>query len=359
MFYAGRFAPEVAKAGLPEGCTILDDWDVLPASLAGVEGASALVVLDPLSFPFESLIGVLLDVPLILLLPEDRDADFLAAVFGEPILKRLGFFDRVATADVGKWEDLRRRYRWAGGQLVRLAGAAPGNAAGEIAALLLAEARQDGADPSGNGASDVARRAARVGPAGKIAHRAQRAALGPWFTGARGQRAEDVPFRVLEVGSGEGRWVSSFDPSDADYRGLDDDGLAVLAARSEWPEVPFAHLEPDLLFPHEDETFDLAFAVGLVGRHPLPSVRRLLSEMWRTTKPGGRLLFLENFVTTEGTTKSGPYPGLSVLAFAELLLVATDWQVVMEHVESLRYPGEALTRGGLIAVSRLGVPRRW
>jgi hypothetical protein len=42
-----------------------------------------------------------------------------------------------------------------------------------------------------------------------------------------------------------------------------------------------------------------------------------------------------------------------------LLLVATGWQVVMEHVESLRYPGEALTRGGVVAVSRLGVPKRW
>ena len=78
-------------------------------------------------------------------------------------------------------------------------------------------------------------------------------------------------------------------------------------------------------------------------------------------RPGGRLLFLEDFVATGEGAKPGSRPGyvLPVRSFVELLLVATDWQVVMEHVESLRYPDEVLTRGGIVAVSRLGVPRRW
>jgi SAM-dependent methyltransferase len=135
----------------------------------------------------------------------------------------------------------------------------------------------------------------------------------------------------------------------------------VLAARSEWPEVPFGHLGPDLRFPHKDETFDLVFCVGLLGRHPDQEKRRLLSEMWRVAQPGGRMIFLEDFVATGEGAKRGSHleHGLSVLAFVELLLVATGWQIVMEHVESLRYPAETITRGGLIAVSRLGVPKRW
>jgi hypothetical protein len=59
VLYAGRFAPRIEEAGVPEGCVILGDWDVLPARLAAVEGASDLVVLDPLSFPFEALTGYL------------------------------------------------------------------------------------------------------------------------------------------------------------------------------------------------------------------------------------------------------------------------------------------------------------
>lgn len=361
VLYAGRFAPGIKEAGTPEGCILLDDWDVLPARLAAVEGASDLVVLDPLSFPFETLTGVLRDVPLIVVLPEGSGADFLAAVFGEPVFGRLDFFDRVATADAALWEDLRRRYRLAGGQLVRLGNTGPEDAAGEIAALLRAEVHGDEMDPTADGTRPGVRRAARGAFPAKVAHRAQRAVLEPQFAAAHGGRAEDVPFRVLEVGAGEGRRAAGFDPAESEYHGLDRDEDAVLAARSEWPEVPFGHLGPDLLFPYKDETFDLVFSVGLLGRYPDPEKRRLLSEMWRVARPGGRLLFLEDFVATEEGVKSGSHAGhgLSVLTFVELLLVATDWQVVMEHVESLRYPDEVLTRGGLIAVSRLGVPQRW
>ena len=361
VLYAGRFAPGIRETGTPDGCVILGDWDVLPARLAAVEGASDLVVLDPLSFPFEALTGVLRDVPQVVVLPEGHDADFLAAVFGEPVFRRLGFFDRVATGDMVVWEDLRRRYRLAGGQLVRLESARPESAAGEMADLLRAEARGDESDPAADGTLPGVRRAARGAHPDKVAHRAQRAALEPQFAAAHGGRAEDVPFRVLEVGAGEGRWAASFDPAGSEYHGLDEDEGAVLAARSEWPGVPFGHLGPDLIFPHKDETFDLVFCVGGLGRHPDSEKGRLLSEMWRVARPGGRMIFLEDFVATEEGTKRGPRPehGLSVHGFVELLLVATDWQVVMEHVESLRYPDEAMTRGGLIAVSRLGVPRRW
>jgi len=361
VLYAGRFAPAIEEGGAPEGCVILGDWDVLPARLAAVEGASDLVVLDPLSFPFEALTGVLRDVPLIVVLPEDQDTDFLAAVFGEPVFGRLGFFDRVATGDMVVWEELRRRYRLAGGQLVRLDGTGPEGAAEEVAALLRAEVRENAMEPTADGTLPGVRRAARGVLPDKVRHRAQRAALEPQFAAAHGGRAEDVPFRVLEVGAGEGRWAASFDPAGSEYHGLDDDEGAVLAARSEWPGVPFGHLGPGLIFPHKDETFDLVFCVGFLGRHPDSEKERLLSEMWRVARPGGRMIFLEDFVATEEGTKRGQHPehGLSVLQFVELLLVATGWQVVMDHVESLRYPDETMTRGGLIAVSRLGVPRRW
>src|SRR5918995_797017 len=74
VFYAGRFVHRVT--GLPEGCELLGDWDVLPARLAAVmERADTLVVLDPLSFPFEALTGTQQDVPLIVVLPWELDVD--------------------------------------------------------------------------------------------------------------------------------------------------------------------------------------------------------------------------------------------------------------------------------------------
>ena len=123
VFYAGRFVHRVT--GLPEGCELLGDWDVLPAQLAAaMERADTLVVLDPLSFPFEALTGTQQDVPLVVVLPWELDVDTLVTVFGEPVFARLGFFDRVATPDSSVWELLCRRYGWAEGQRVRPAAAA-------------------------------------------------------------------------------------------------------------------------------------------------------------------------------------------------------------------------------------------
>ena len=70
------------------------------------------------------------------------------------------------------------------------------------------------------------------------------------------------------------------------------------------------------------------------------------------------MLFLEDFVAARRSESSTVYP-MSVLKFVELLLEATNGQVTLEHVESLRYPHDDMTRGGVIAVSKLGVPKRW
>src|SRR5215217_4714853 len=140
VFYAGRFSEEVSGAGLPGDHTVLSDWEVLPAQLASaLEPASILVVLDMFSFPFESLAGDLADVPLILLLPTGLDANFLATVFGTAAFSRLGYFDRVAAADDDLWDELRRRYDFAQGQLVEVEDGRPEYAAVEISAALEAE----------------------------------------------------------------------------------------------------------------------------------------------------------------------------------------------------------------------------
>src|ERR687893_810000 len=133
VFYAGRFSEEVSSAGLPGDHTVLSDWDVLPAQLASaLEPASILVVLDMLSFPFESLPGDLVDVPLILLPPPVSDADFLAPVFGKAAFSRLGFFDRVAVAEDELWAELRGGYGLAQGQRVGGKDGPPEHAAAEI-----------------------------------------------------------------------------------------------------------------------------------------------------------------------------------------------------------------------------------
>lgn len=374
VVYAGRFAGRVAELG----CAVLGDWDVLPARLAAeLEGATALVILDLFSFPFEAMTAEQWDVPVIPLLPAGYDADFLSAVFGAPLFERLTFFDRVAApAGSPVWEELRRRYRWTEGQRVEVRGESSEEAAAEICALLEAEPSEPnffGDDGSYEALSYWSERGDALADSvphraicsvshgarfNKAIHRVQSTTLEPQFAAARGARAEDVPFDVLDVGAGVGRWATSFDPARTRYCGVDVSEGMLSAARANFPEARFDRLEPDLALPYEDESFDLAFTVTVMHHNPTPAKKALLSEMWRVARPGGRMIFLEDFVAAKRSEDSTVYP-LSVQGFVELLLEATNGQIVLEHFESVRYPHDDMTRGGLLAVTRLGVPRRW
>jgi SAM-dependent methyltransferase len=372
VVYAGRFAERIAE--LPGGCAVLSDWDVLPARLAAeLERATALIILDLFSFPFEAMTVEQWDVPLILVLPGGHDAGFLEAVFGVPLFERLTFFDRIAAPEGSRaWEELRRRYRWTGSQRIEVGDERPEEAAAEIFALLEAESAAPtffGGDSyealrywSERGdalAESVPHRAicsVRHGAGfNKAIHRVQRTALEPQFVAARGG---DIPFDVLEVGAGVGRWATSFDPAKTRFSGVDVSEGMISAARANFPEDSFERLGSDLGLPYEDESFDLVFTVTVMHHNPTPAKRTLLSEMWRVARPGGRLLFLEDFVVGGWSERSTVYP-MSVQGFVELLLEATAGQVVLEHFESVRYPHDDMTRGGLLAVTRLGVPKRW
>ena len=66
---------------------------------------------------------------------------------------------------------------------------------------------------------------------------------------------------------------------------------------------------------------------------------------------------MEDFVFTRRSEKPAVYP-ISVAEFEDLIIDATAGQVVLEYVESLRYPDEDLRRGGLVSLLRLGARKR-
>ena len=350
LVYAGRFADKVSSAELPDGCEVLGEWDVLPFQLTALERATTLVVLDLFSFPFEFMTKEQWDIPLVVSLPSGFDAPFLSAVFDKAVLGRLGFFDRVATADRDLWEELRLRYRWAGSQRIELHCSLPDEVAAEICGRL----EEGAATPISPGEDYETIKYAFD----KAVFRVQSEALGPQFAAARGVRAEDVPFEALEVGVGVGRWASKLDPADTRLTGLDVSGDMIQAARADFPEGRFDLLEEDLAFPYAHESFDLAFTVSVLHHNPTSAKRTLISEMWRVTRPGGRLMFLEDFVSEKRTPGSTIYP-MSIGAFVDLVLEATAGRVVLEHVEALRYPHDPFFRGGLLSLSKVGTPQAW
>ncbi len=375
VFYAGRFADRVREVGLPEDCPVLNEWEVVPSQLAAaMDEATVLVVLDPLSFPFEAMDGDHWDVPLVVLLPTEFEPEVLDGMFETPVFRRLGFFDRIATGSIELWESLSRKYRWTESQHIELETGEPMEVALEIQARL----EEEDSLPTlfGGDRYETLRYWKECGDAlahpaphraicnvhhdlgfNKALHRKQSVALEPQFVAARGGRAEDVPFDVLEVGTGVGRWAASFDPSKGRFTGIDVSEGMIEVARANFPKASFDHLGDELIFPYEDETFDLVFTVTVLHHNPTPAKRTLLSEMWRVTKPGGRLMFLEDFAAGAQSESSTVYP-MSVLNFVDLVLETTAGQVTLEHVESIRYPHDDLVRGGLISLAKLGIPKK-
>lgn len=334
LVYAGRLAGEVPAEKLPGDCRVLDDWHVLPFQLReALEDATALVVLDPFSFPFEAMTAEQRDLPQVVVLPPGSDAAFLRAVFGEVLFETLGPFDRVATADGDLWDDLRREYRWTEGQRIDLAGTLPAEAASQVCTRLDGEGAGRGAE--------------------KAVHRVRNRALAPRIAAARGVRDAEVPFDVLGVGAGSFRWTARFDPATTGFAGLDTDRASVEAARAEFPGRPFDLPGEDLVFPHADESFDLAFTAGFLHHHPDAEKRAIVAEMWRVVRTGGTLVFLEDFVS------GGAEHAVSIQAFVEIVVEATAGRVVMEHFEALRYPEDPFFRGGLLALDKVGTPRTW
>jgi SAM-dependent methyltransferase len=349
VVYAGRFVDQLAGADLPGDCVVLGERDALPHKLTGVlDRANTLVFLDLLSFPFEALTGGQWDIPMIAVLPSGVDVGALASDLGPVLFERLGFFDRIVAPDPAAWDELRRRYRWAEGQRIPVASDHPSEVVKAVGTLLARGPSSPATSETGFTDSDP-----RLD---KALHRVQATVLESRFAAVRRERDTEAPLEVLEVGTGAGSWTSSFDPTQTRFVGIEAREDLLESARANFPEGRFDRLGPDLLFPYEDESFDLVFSVAVMHYNSAPAKRTLLSEMWRVCRPGGGILFLEDFVFAGEPDESSLHP-TSVTKFVDLILEATAGQVVLEHVESLRYPGEELHTGGLISLLRLGVPK--
>jgi len=348
VIYAGRFADQVADADLPENCIVLGEREAPSCKLTrALDRANMLIFMDLPSFSTETMISDHWDVPIFVVIPSDFTAESLAATCGPELFEQLGFFDRIVTQNSALWEVLRQKYHWAESQRIPVAGNPASEVTGTVQALM--KARPSSPVPEENGIDPDSYLT-------KALHRVQAAVIEPRFAAAQEKRDTKVPFDVLEVGSGVGRWASSFHPANTRFVGIDAREDLLGEARANFPDQRFDRLGPDLLLPYREESFDLVFSVTVMHLYSTSAKRTLLSEMWRVVRPGGWLLLLENFVFTGQSEKPTIYP-MSVTEFANLIVDTTAEQVVLDHVESLQYPGEDLRRGGLISLMRLGVPK--
>src|SRR6202008_2812555 len=92
--------------------------------------------------------------------------------------------------------------------------------------------------------------------------------------------------RVLEVGSGLGELAAAAAARGAAVTGTDIAEGMVEAARRRHPGLEFVVADGEAL-PFEDASFDAAVAAFVINH--LPDAERGASELFRVTKPGGRV----------------------------------------------------------------------
>ncbi len=332
VVYAGRYpAPTV------EGARTLDDAQVLPVTLLPtLDVADELVVLDPLSFPWEQLTRRHWDLPMTINLPAVLPLPQLLAVLDRPLMSQLTLFDRFVLEDWTMRVGLRNRYGWSRHELLR----------------------PDNDDPAGVQAA-VARSRDRTERAGGTRHpkAMQRVHAGALHTGVDAAlRAQPTSraFTALVVSEHVERWMSALLPPAASVTAVERDERRLEGARAGFPQLDVQLLDEHLRLPVGPDQVDLAFAPaafpGLAGYER----RRLIAELWRALRPGGRLLFLETFVPPPGNRG-----GLPIATFLRTVLDATGGGVVLDHVESLRQPGQEWWSQGLISMVKVGVPATW
>lgn len=328
----------------------IDEWSVLPGALSGaLASASALIVVDPLSFPFEDVPAHSWQLPMTVVWPDDHDLDVLMTLLHEPLLSELTFLDRLVVRDDATWERLSARYKFGASQRVR-GGNTPVSAlvAQAVRAHGIAELAHEELTMRGVGTLDPW--TLRVGE-NKRDHLAELHAIRSIVEGARERRVLEGALVVAHVGAGIGRLRAAF--GDADYSGFVAVAPAAQQAQANFPDVPFAALGARSAIPSPRESLDLAVLTHAPSLLRAEQRVNLFATVWRALRVGGQLVVLDSFVPRA----SRPYVGADELV-AELLRGAGHG-VVVTDVRSLRSSSSPTADRGLIVTTKIGVPQRW
>lgn len=102
------------------------------------------------------------------------------------------------------------------------------------------------------------------------------------------------PIAVLDYGCGGG-WMTVFVKKyfpQAAVCGIDPSAKSIEYGREHYPEIAFECVQEAKL-PFAPQSFDLAFASGVVHHIPFNEHRTYLDELFKTLKPGGKFVLFE------------------------------------------------------------------
>ena len=99
--------------------------------------------------------------------------------------------------------------------------------------------------------------------------------------------------RALDVGCGVGLVHRYLAPELGALAGVDLAAQAIERARAENPRVDYRSYDGERL-PHDDESFEVVFAMGVVHHVPPAARARLTAELARVAAPGGLVVLFEH-----------------------------------------------------------------
>jgi len=348
VVYAGRRPIEPAAT---DGVVLLDDWGVLPRQLAEVlEGAGQLVILDPLSFPFESLPSRYWDIPMVVELPADLNPGRLTALLGSIAFSRLGFHDVLINAG-DRFGELARQYHLPQAMRLDIDGS-PGPAT--LAELIDQAVLHQMTLAQMRGRS--ARRRDSWGlrtRAGKAEFNVEAGAVTDELGRIRGTLPAGTPGRAFVLGCGFGEWLMVARRAGLDVAGFDLDHVAVARSRFNYPDLPVCHIALPPATPDLIEAADVALIAGVLGSLDGDARLGALTWAWSTLRPGGCLMVLEDCVGERGAAHWLPVADLNAAVVA-----VTANHAVLENARALRLEGESFHRVGLVTYAKLGAAER-
>lgn len=347
VVYGGR-RPVELPAG--PGVVLLDEWQALPRDLVtALDRAARLIILDPLSFPFESLAPPLWDVPMAVALPGNLALPELDSLLGAPLLSRLGFHDLL----IGSPEQctgLSHAYHLPRGNCLNWGSVDPATAIPiladqaalhrEVLAQLQARAvrRRDTwvmSTRAGKSAFNI--------ESGAVALELKRVAAGlPWGTSGR----------AVVLGCGSGEWIMVALRAGFRVTGFDLSQAAVRRAHFNYPEVPVRYPGLQPAAHGSVEVADLVLVAGALGPLNQEARWRLLEWLWSMLRPGGCLVVLDDCVGERG----GAW--LPVEDLTAALVEVTANHAMLQEARALRLDGESFHRVGLITYAKLGPAER-
>lgn len=114
--------------------------------------------------------------------------------------------------------------------------------------------------------------------------------------------------KVLDVATGTGEAALAFAETGAEVVGVDlsDAMLRVARRKNRLPKVTFVHADAVEL-PFSDASFDVASICFALHEMPESVRERVLAEMARVTKPGGRLIVVDYSLPSGRLTRSVVY----------------------------------------------------